>query len=133
MNRIEIIELRSDPKYGGFLAHSPAKAKVSIARKKNTLTIVIDDFISPTIVERLRSQAGVLEPKIDDWRAMVDSVMIDSNYNGIVFNVVFADVPATKTDYVLGRYELAASASGSTVAVRITDMLGEEVLITQSG
>ncbi len=28
-NKIEVIELRSDPKYGGFFTHEPAKAKVT--------------------------------------------------------------------------------------------------------
>ena len=132
VNRIEIIELRSDPKYGGFMAHSPAKAKVSITRKKGSIAVSIDDFISPTIVERLRQQAGVLEPKIDDWRAMVDSVMIDTAYDGRVFNVVLTDIPAKKTDYVNGTYEIPAPKDKTTVAVKITDMLGEEVLVTKS-
>ncbi len=35
INRIEVIELRSDPKYGRFIAHAPAQAKVTIARKKD--------------------------------------------------------------------------------------------------
>jgi hypothetical protein len=43
-------------------------------------------------VERLRQQAGVLTPRIDDWRAMVDSVAIDPAYDGTVFTVALADV-----------------------------------------
>lgn len=34
--------------------------------------------------------------------------------------------------YVTGTYELAISKGKTTVAVRITDMLGEEVLVTKS-
>ena len=105
---------------------------MSIKRKKNVLSIVIDDFISPTIVERLRTQAGVLEPKIDDWRAMVDSVMIDAAHDGTVFNVTVSDVPEKKTDYVSGHYEVPAPRPGTTVAIKITDMLGEEVLVLKS-
>ncbi|MDP2320546.1 MAG: site-specific DNA-methyltransferase [Acidobacteriota bacterium] len=131
VNRIEVVELRSDAKYGGFMAHSPAQAKVSITRKKDTLVVAIDDFISPSIVERLRQQAGVLNPKIDDWRAMVDSVMIDPAYDGAVFNVALSDVPEKKTDFVEGRYELTAPKGETTVAVKITDMLGEEVVVTK--
>jgi DNA modification methylase len=132
VNRIEVVELRSDPKYGGFLAHQPARATVSIHRKKDTIAVSVDDFISPTIIERLRTQAGVLEPKIDDWRAMVDSVMIDPAFDGQVFNVVLTDVPARKTDFVQARYELPAPKGTTTVAVKITDMLGEEVLVTRT-
>jgi DNA modification methylase len=130
-NRIEVIELRRDAKHGGWLNHMPAQAEVSIARKAGSVVIQIENFISPSIVERLQQQAGILEPKIDDCRAMIDSVAIDTNYDGRVFNVALIDVPERKSDYVEGCYELPAAAKGATVAVRITDMLGEEVLITK--
>ena len=101
-----------------------------MARKKDRIQVKIEDFISPTIIERLQQQAGVVSPKIDDWRAMVDSVMIDTAYDGEVFNVVLADVPEKKSDLVDRTYDLAAPDDETTVAVKITDMLGEEVLVT---
>lgn len=130
-NKIEIIELRTDPKYGKFIARQPARAKVDIARKADKLVVEIKDFISPSIIERLQSQAGLLQPKIDDWRAMVDCVMIDPAHDGKVFNIALADVPEKKTDFVQARYELDAPKGKTTVAVKITDMLGEEVIITK--
>ncbi|MEZ5466003.1 MAG: hypothetical protein R3F22_12430 [Lysobacteraceae bacterium] len=57
--------------------------------------------------------------------------MIDSAYDSAVFNVTLADVPARKTDFVVGEYELDAPDGETMVAVKITDMLGEEVLLTQ--
>lgn len=128
-NRIHVIELRSDETYGSFFRHEPAQAKVRMARKDGLATIKIDDFVSPSIVERLRQQAGVLQPKIDDWRAMVDSVMIDASWNGQVFNVALSDIPERKSDLVKGSYEIAVAPARTTVAVKITDMLGEEVLV----
>jgi hypothetical protein len=62
---------------------------------------------------------------------MVDSVMIDPAYDGKVFNVRVADVPEKKSDLVSGKYIVAAPEGKITVAVKITDMLGEEVLITK--
>jgi hypothetical protein len=91
--------------------------------------VEVEDFISPTIIERLQQQAGLLQPKIDDWRAMVDCVMVDPAYDGKVFNVALADVPSKKTDYVTGRYEIPGPEGKTTVAVKIIDMLGEEVLV----
>lgn len=73
-----------------------------------------------------------MKPKIDDWRAMVDCVMIDTVYDGKVFNVLLSDVPEKKTDYVQGSYQLSVPDSDTTVAVKIIDMLGEEVLVTKS-
>lgn len=130
VNKIDVIELRTDPKYGRFITHQPARAKVKVARKQDILFVEIEDFISPTILERLEQQAGIVKPKIEDWRQMVDCVMIDPDYNGTVFNVVLSDVPEKKTDFVAGRYELPAPKSETTVAVKITDMLGEEALVT---
>ncbi|MBI2828141.1 MAG: site-specific DNA-methyltransferase, partial [Acidobacteria bacterium] len=131
-NRLHVIELRSDETYGAFIRHEPASARMRIARKGPRVTVVIEDFVSPSIIERLRQQAGVLQPKIDDWRAMVDSVAIDSNWNGSVFNVALSDTPEKKTDLVKGSYEIDIQSKQTTVAVRITDMLGEEVLVTTS-
>jgi hypothetical protein len=61
---------------------------------------------------------------------MVDSVMIDPAYDGQVFKVALADVPERKDELVGGSYELPAPDGPTTVAVKITDMLGEEVLST---
>lgn len=131
-NKIEVVELRTDPKYGKFFAHKPATAKAEIKRLKTKLKIEIKDFISPTIIERLEDQSGVLKPKIDDWRAMVDCVMIDPAYDGSIFNIALSDIPEKKADLIEGAYELdLPKAKKTTVAVKIIDMLGEEVLITK--
>jgi DNA modification methylase len=130
-NRIEVIELRTDPKYGKFIAHRPATAKVSIRRVEDKITVEVEDFISPTIVERLDIDTPLFKARISDWRSMVDCVMIDIAYNGAVFNITLADVPEKKSDLVIGSYELPAPEGETTVAVKIIDMLGEEVVITK--
>lgn len=131
-NKIEVVELRTDPKYGKFIDHRPASARVDIQRKGAELHVVIKDFASPTIIERLNAQAGVLKPQIPDWTVLVDCVMIDPAYDGAVFNVALADVPEKKTNTVQGAYTVPAPAAETTVAVKIIDMLGEEVLVTRA-
>ncbi len=127
-NKIEVIELRTDPKYGKFIEHKPATARLKIARKDGKILVEITDFISPTIIERLSQQNGVVQPQIKDWRSMVDCVMIDPAYHGKVFNVAVSDVPERKDDFVQGKYELPADGKKTRVAVKIIDMLGEEVV-----
>lgn len=130
INKIRVVELRTDPKYGGFFEHRPASARVELERLADGRACVnIRDFMSPSIIERLRGQEGVLSPQIDDWRAMVDSVMIDSSYDGETFDITLADIPERKADLVDGNYEFELPADSTAVAVRITDMLGEEVLV----
>ena len=129
-NQIEVIELRTDPKYGRFLVHKPSSARISMKREGKKIRIDIQEFVSPSIIERLTMQAGFLEPDIDHWAAMVDSVMIDPSYNGKVFDVVYSDIPTNHDDYVKGSYLIDAPEEKVLVAVKITDMLGEEVVIT---
>lgn len=131
VNRIEVIELRTDPKYGKFIVHSPASAKVDIQKENGIIKVNIEDFISPTIIDRLEMDMQIFKAKITDWRSMVDCVMIDTAYDGNIFNVVLSDVPEKKDDLVNGTYELPAPEGETTVAVKIIDMLGEEVLVVK--
>jgi adenine-specific DNA-methyltransferase len=131
VNKIEVVELRTDKKYGKFFTHRPATARVEVKRAKGKIVVEIKDFISPSIVERLNMDQTLFKAQITDWRAMVDSVMIDPAYDGQVFNVALSDVPERKADLVAGRYEVPAPADPTSVAVKITDMLGEEVLIVK--
>lgn len=131
--KIRVIDLCYDPKYGGFFEHRPASARVSLERlAPDRVRVHIDDFISPSILERLKAQEGVLTPMVKDWRSMVDSVMLDPFYDDGVFNVALADIPERKDDLVEGTYELVVPAGSACVGVKITDMLGEEVLVTLS-
>jgi DNA modification methylase len=130
VNKIEVIELRTDAKYGNFIKHEPATGKVSITREEDKIKVTIDDFISPTILKRLDMDMPVFKAKITDWRSQVDCVMIDTEYDGKVFHVVLSDVPVKKTDLIDGLYVLPAPTGSANVAVKIIDMLGEEVLIT---
>ncbi|MGH7730086.1 MAG: site-specific DNA-methyltransferase, partial [Candidatus Eiseniibacteriota bacterium] len=82
------------------------------------------------IVERLQTQAGILQPRSDDWRAMVDCILIDSDYDGQVFRIGLSDIPEGKADLVAGRYEVSVGRDRRMVAVKLIDMLGEEVLTT---
>jgi len=62
---------------------------------------------------------------------MVDSVMIDTSYDGQTFEIAIADIPERKTDLAAGAYEFDMPSDSTAVAVSITDMLGEEVLVVE--
>jgi hypothetical protein len=59
-----------------------------------------------------------------------DSVMIDPAFNGKGFNMAVANVPERKQEYAQGRYRFDVPNDETTVAVTVTDMLGDEVLGT---
>lgn len=130
INKFHIIELRTDRKYGGFIKHEPLSAVIDVQRNGDQIVVEVTDVFSPTIMQRLNLEEGLFRAHIEDWRAVVDCVLIDTAHNGEVFNVVASDVPAKKQDMVTGRYELPAPLPGSTVAVKVIDMLGEEVVVT---
>lgn len=132
LNKLEVIELRTDKKYGKFLIHKPMEAKIDIKRKENNKAIIeVKDFISPSIIERLNDGDKLVKVKIPDFKSMIDVVLIDGNYNGKVFNITYSDVPEKKSDLVTGKYEIDVPKGKTTVAVKVIDMLGEEVLVTK--
>ena len=131
VNKFDVIELRTDNKYGKFLIHKPAQAKVDIKRKDEKAIIEIKDFISPSIIERLNDKENLIKVKIPDFRSMIDVVLVDNNYNGKVFNITHSDVPEKKSDMVERKYEIEIPKEKTTIAVKIIDMLGEEVLVTK--
>lgn len=134
LNHIEVIDLRSDVRYGRLFLHQPAQARVTMQRntaESPQVQITIQDFISPTIIERLHAQAANGRTLITDWRMMVESVVIDPAYDGNVLRAVLADAPQKRHELVRGEYTLPTTAAPTTVAVKIMDMLGEEVLVVQ--
>ena len=133
VNKLHVVELRTDRKLGGIIRHEPLSAQVSAQRvgegTEARLVVELQDVVSPTIMQRLNLEQGVFRAQITDWRAVVDCILIDTQYDGQVFNVALADVPERKQDLVNGRYELPAPPAGATVAVKIIDMLGEELVV----
>lgn len=61
---------------------------------------------------------------------MADSMMIDSCDDGPVSNFAVSAVPDRKQDLVTGHYDLPAPKGKAMVAVKIVDMLCEDVLST---
>lgn len=130
INKIHLIELRTDRKAGGFIKHEPMSVQASAQREGDKLIVTIADVVSPSIIARLDLQEGIFRAQIPDWRAVVDCILIDADHDGVVFDVTLADVPERKQDLVAGRYELAALSVGSVVAVKVIDMLGEERIVS---
>ena len=131
IGKISVIELRTDKKYGKFLIHHSPEAKVGIKRKSKNVEIKIENFISHSIIERIKSDEPVVEVLIKDFRMMIDSVLIDTKYDGKIFNIKYSDIPSKKDDFVEGVYELPIQLAKCKVAVKIIDMLGEEILVVK--
>jgi DNA modification methylase len=89
--------------------------------------ITVRDIISPMILEQLaRSRL-----QVSDWRALIDAIAIDPAFDGVVFRSVWVDAPLKKSAWVAGRYRITAPLMQTAVAVRATDILGNEALVTR--
>jgi len=93
-----------------------AEAKVSVMGGQ----LVIEAFYPMNLLAKLSLE----KEKIGDWREMVDSVMVDFNYDGAVFNPTLVDIP-NKNGLVAGSYAIPADAG--TIRVKITDVLSESL------
>jgi DNA modification methylase len=61
-----------------------------------------------------------------DWRAAVDEIAIDPAYDGCTLRATLADAPLKRKELVMGEYLLPAPSAGAQVAVRVTDIWGQE-------
>ena len=127
INKIAICDIQQD----GVTTDQPAEADVQIAKKGKKATIKIANYISPAILARMEIDRTFLNEQIGDFRAQIDYVLIDTDYNGENFNIVVSDLPQKRTDFIKGKYELTLPRTGTKVAVKVVDMLGEEVIVVE--
>lgn len=127
MNRIDYRDIQKD----GIMAFDRAQAEVEIVKKDGKGIVVIKDYFSPTILKRLDLDRTIFDEQIKDFRAQIDVVLIDTGYNGKTFNICISDVPEKKKDFVKAKYEFGLKGKKHKIAVKIIDMMGEEVLIVE--
>jgi hypothetical protein len=109
---VEVVDILRDKTDLEFKRDS--EAKVSI--KKGDLTI--ERFFPMNLMQKLSMQ----KESVDDWKELVESVLIDWNYDGAVLQPSVVDIPA-KDELVKGMYKVPADAG--TIRVKITDLLSE--------
>ena len=121
VNKIEVKDLKND----GLFINKPAFADVSLIDG----TLKINNFVSPTIMERLKIDTDLFSEQVTDFRAVIDYVLIDTDNDGKAFNVCLSYIPEKKKDMIEGEYKLDFK-NGAKVLVKIVDMLGEEVIVS---
>jgi len=111
---VEIKDILRDK--SGLTFKRDSEAKVVRKGKK----LVIKNFYPMNLLEKLSLE----KTNVEDWRELVDSVMIDFNYDGAVLTPTVTDVPE-KNEMVKGEYEIPADAG--VIRVKITDLLSESL------
>ena len=125
INKIIVRDIQQD----GMITNQPAQAEVKVTKKGKQATMKIVDYISPSILARMEINRTLFDEQLGDFRAQIDCVLIDTDYNDEIFNIVESDLPERKTDFIKGQYALALPRPGSKIAVKIVDMLGEETIV----
>lgn len=91
-----------------------SQAKISIKNGE----LFIEKFYPMNLLQKLSLQ----KESVEDWRELVESVLIDWNYDGAVLQPAMVDIPG-KSEQVKGAYKLPDDAG--TIRVKITDLLSE--------
>lgn len=94
------------------------EAEAEVVREGGKL--VIRAFYPMNLLQKLSLQKEYVE----DWRQLVESIMIDWNYDGVVMQPAVTDIPDKKS-LVLGVYDIPDDAG--TIKVKITDLLSESL------
>ena len=82
--------------------------------------LVIRSFYPLNLMQKLSLQKEF----VDDWKQLVESIMIDWNYDGVVMQPSITDVP-DKNSFVLGVYDIPEDAGN--IKIKITDLLSESL------
>ena len=109
---VEVVDILRDKANLEFKRDSQARVVV-----KND-ELIIERFYPMNLLQKLSLQ----KESVDDWKELVESVLIDWNYDGSVLQPAIVDIPG-KNDLVKGVYKVPEDAG--TIRVKITDLLSE--------
>lgn len=130
---VKIYDILTDTK--DLIFKQYPESKVKVATKGAKLAVEIQEFYSPLLMRKLELENGKVlkkerEAKVKDFKQIVDSVAIDVDYDGKLFNAEIMDLPEKK-DVIKAKYEWEYKKKGKyTVAIKIIDVLGEEFFET---
>ncbi len=108
------VELRDMRGRSGALV-SPRSTEASIALDGGRL--VISDFHPASLLAKMSHEATR-----GAWRELVDSVLIDFHYDGVVLRPTLSDVPE-RGELVAGTYEVPPDAT--RIRIKITDIVSD--------
>lgn len=110
--KVEVVDILRDKSDLTFKYDSEAVIKAHEGK------LVVEAFYPRNLLQKLSQQ----KEDVTEWREMVESIMIDWNYDGAVFEPVVIDIPENN-EFVAGEYEIPEGASN--IKIKITDLLSE--------
>lgn len=111
---IEVVDILRDRSKLEFKRDSEAKVTADDKELK------IEKFYPMNLLQKL----SLFQENVEDWRELTESVMIDFNFDGVIFQPTLLDIP-DKNELVKGIYEIPSDAGN--IRVKITDLLSESL------
>jgi site-specific DNA-methyltransferase (adenine-specific) len=111
---VEVVDILRDKSNLEFKRDSEAEV---IIDEKN---LIIKEFYPMNLLQKL----SIMKENVEDWKELTESIMIDFNYDGAVFEPTLVDIPE-KNEIVKGTYTIPEDAG--TIKVKITDLLSESL------
>lgn len=111
---IEIVDILRD----NSMLELKREAEANIVIENNKLKI--ESFYPMNLLQKM----SIMKEKVEDWKTLVESIMIDWNYDGVVMQPTTIDIP-DKNELVVGIYDIPEDAG--KIKVKITDVLSESL------
>ena len=111
---VEVVDILRDKQE----LHFKRDSEVKIVAHGGSL--LIEQFFPMNLLQKLSLQ----KENVEDWRELVESVMIDWNFDGAILEPSVVDIPE-RDEFVIGKYKIPDDAG--TIRVKITDLLSESL------
>ena len=111
---IEIVDILRDKS----MLELKREAEANIVIENNKLKI--ESFYPMNLLQKM----SIMKEKVEDWKTLVESIMIDWNYDGVVMQPTTIDIP-DKNELVVGIYDIPEDAG--KIKVKIIDVLSESL------
>ncbi len=109
---VEVVDILRDQSRLEF--RRPSEASLTVKKGR----LLVESFYPMNLLQKM----SLMREDVKDWRELVESVMIDWNYDGAVLTPSIVDVPSDDK-LVSGSYAIAEGAG--TIRVKITDLLSD--------
>jgi site-specific DNA-methyltransferase (adenine-specific) len=114
---VEVVDILRDKSNLEFKRDS--EAEIVIEKGK----LIVKQFYPMNLLQKL----SIMKENVEDWKELTESVKVDFNYDGAVFEPKIIDVPE-KEALVKGEYLIPEDAG--TIRIKITDLLSESLELT---
>ena len=109
---VEVVDILRDKSNIEFKRDSEAEFKLD----KGMFEVL--SFYPMNLMQKLSLQ----KESVNEWRELVESIVIDWNYDGAAMEPTVVDIPS-KDEFVSGEYKIPEDAG--TIKIKITDLLSE--------